>query len=264
MLPAKKHPTSLHPRAGADPSGANFVEGKSVFVVEVEDYELQRSMLYALGAKSVANKMMAHVNLIVHGGAKAPAKAKAKYPQGEFVRATAVLPLFHREVRSFGGFVKALQGHGFTVRNLSDEGDPDFDFFEVPLVEGSLHRSLLAYLEGSPFIRRFATKQHFPIGEREAGFVDFKVPGEAGLTWYYAWREDAWRRVSAQRGEGDYPLEIKGDQLLRVEPLFWRESTGMLFHEYPQIESITGLFIQAGVDARSGAVNGVAISRVWT
>jgi hypothetical protein len=70
--------------------------------------------------------------------------------------------------------------------------------------------------------------------------------------------------VSAQRGEDDYPLEIKGPQLLKVAPAFWRESTGMYFYEYPHTDSITGLFIQAGVDARTGEVNGAAISRVWT
>ncbi|MDC3957092.1 hypothetical protein KEG38_24735 [Polyangium jinanense] len=70
--------------------------------------------------------------------------------------------------------------------------------------------------------------------------------------------------AAPRRGEGDYPLDIKGSQLLRVEPLLWTQSTGMYFHEYPRIDSIDGLFIQAGVDARTGMVNGVAISRVWT
>jgi hypothetical protein len=51
---------------------------------------------------------------------------------------------------------------------------------------------------------------------------------------------------------------------LKVAPVFWKESTGMYFYEYPHTDSITGLFIQAGVDARTGKVNGAAISRVWT
>jgi hypothetical protein len=262
MLPVQQHPTRLHfdPKAAAPD---DFVAGKSVYVVDVDDYELYRSLLYALGAKSVANKMMAHVTVIVHGGEAAPQKARAKYPQGQFVAANAVLPLFHAKVRSFGELVKALQDHGFTVRNPSDEGDPELDFFEMPLSDGSLHKTLLRYLSTSPFIRQFVQKQHFPIDQREDAYVDFEVP-DSGVTWYYAWRTDAWGRVSAQRGEDDYPLEIKGPQLLKVAPAFWRESTGMYFYEYPHTDSITGLFIQAGVDARTGEVNGAAISRVWT
>jgi hypothetical protein len=258
----EQFPTSRHfdPKAAVP---ADFVAGKSVFVVDVDDYDLYRSLLYALGAKSVANKMMAHVNLIVHGGKTAPQKARAKYPQGEFVAADAVLPLFHGKVKSFAEFVKALQAHGFRVRNPSDEGDPEFDFFELPLVEGSLHRTLLHYLATSPFVRGFVRKQSFPIDKREDTYVDFPVPG-LDITWYYAWRGDGWGRVHAQRGDDEYPLEIKGPQLLRVAPVLWKESTGMYFFEYPNIDSIDGLFIQAGVDARTGLVNGAAISRVWT
>ncbi|MGK3989413.1 hypothetical protein WME99_40580 [Sorangium sp. So ce136] len=264
MLPLKRHPTRLHVQAGKAPASAvNFAAGKSAYVVEVDDYALHRSMLYALGAKSVANKMMAHADLIVHGGAAVPPKARAKYPSGELVRADAVLPLFRQEVRSFAEYVRALQRHGFTVRNPSDEGGAKLDFFEMPLVDGSLHATLLQYLGDSPFIRKFVRKQHFPIEEREAAYVPFEVPG-GGVTWYYAWVGDAWGRVSAQRGEGDYPLEIKGDQLMRVEPVFWTQSTGMYFYEYPHVDSISGLFIQAGVDALTGRVNGAAISRVWT
>ncbi|WP_437675703.1 hypothetical protein [Sorangium sp. So ce131] len=264
MLPLKQHPTRLHVQAGKAPANAaNFAVGKSAYVIDVDDYALYRSMLYALGAKSVANKMMAHVDLIVHGGAEAPPKARAKYPSGEFVRADAVLPLFHQEVPSFAEYVRSLQRHGFTVRNPSDEGGATLDFFEMPLCDGSLHATLLQYLRDSPFIRKFAGKQHFPIDEREDAYVPFEVPG-SGVTWYYAWVRDAWSRVSAQRGEGDYPLEIKGEQLMRVEPVFWTQSTGMYFYEYPHVDSISGLFIQAGVDALTGQVNGAAISRVWT
>lgn len=260
--PPQQYPSRLH----FDPSAAvpaDFVAGKSVFVVDVDDYDLYRSLLYALGAKSVANKMMAHVDLIVHGGKTAPQKARAKYPKGEFVAAGAVLPLFHGKVKSFPEFVRALQAHGFRVRNPSDEGDPDFDFFELPLVGGSLHATLLHYLATSPFIRKFVRKQSFPIDKREDGYVDFPVPG-TDLTWYYQWRGDGWGRVHAQRGEDEYPLEIKGPQLLRVAPVVWKESAGMYFFEYPNIDSVDGLFIQAGVDARTGQVNGAAISRVWT
>ncbi|MCA9636425.1 MAG: hypothetical protein KC420_10400 [Myxococcales bacterium] len=264
MLPLNQHPTTGHAKPGDAAPVANFVADKSVFVVDVPDYERQRSMLYALGAKGVANKMMAHVNLILHGGATPPKKAQAKYPKGEFVRASALLPLFHQEIRSFAGYIKALQGHGFQVRNPSDEGDPDFDFFELPLVDGSLHATLLGYLASSPFIRGFVGRQSFPIDRRDEGFVDFELPGREGLTWYYAWHRDAWSRVSAQRGEGDYPLEIRGSQLMAVEPLLWTESTGLYFYEYPNADSVTGLFIQAGIDARSGQVHGAAISRVWT
>lgn len=260
-LPLQQHPTRLHFKAD-QPAPADFVAGKSVFVADVDDYDLHRSLLYALGAKSVANKMMKDVGLIVHGGPKPPQKAVAKYPQGEFVRADAVLPLFHAKVTSFAGFVKALQAHGFRVRNFSDEGDPEFDFFELPLA-GTLHATLLRYLETSPFIRRIARKQYFPIDEREPQYVEFKLPG-ADVTWYYAWVSEAWSRVGAQRGDDDYPLEIKGPQLLRVAPVFWTQSTGMYFYEYPHADSISGLFIQAGVDARTGKVNGAACSRVWT
>jgi len=265
MLPPKQYPTQYHFKPGdAFAPLANFVAGKSVFVVDVDDYDLHRSMLYALGATSVANKMMAHVTLILHGNPEPSPKARAKYPSGEFVRAQSLLPLFHQEIPSFADYVRALERHGFTVRNPSDEADALFDFFELPLCGGSLHETLLKYLETSAFIRKFARKQYFPIEEREDGYVDFPVPGSEGITWYYAFRNDAWSRVHALRGEGDYPLDIKGDQLLRVAPVFWTQSTGMYFHEYPREESVSGLFIQAGVDARTGLVNGAAISRVWT
>ena len=264
MLPIQKHPTQLHfaPGTTAKPV-ADFVTDKSLFVADYDDYELYRSMLYALGAKSVANKQLAHVTVVVHGGSAAPPKARAKYPAATFVPARQVLTRFHQEVRSFNEFVRALQTHGFRVRNPSDEGDPQLDHFELPLVDNSLHATLLHYLGTSPFIRDFAGKRSFPIDTREPAYIDFPVPG-TDLTWYYAWNERAWGRVSAQRGDGDYPLEIKGEQLLRVNPVLWTQSTGMYFHEYPCTESITGLFIQAGVDARTGLVNGAAISRVWT
>jgi hypothetical protein len=264
MLPLKQHSTNLHVQAGkAAANAANFAAGKNAYVAEVGDYDLYRSMLFALGAQGVASKMMANVNLIVHGGAAAPPKARAKYPSGEFVRADAVLSLFHQEVPSFAEYVRALQRHDFRVRNPSDEGDPDFDFFELPLVDGSLHATLLHYLGNSPFIRGFVSQQSFPIDKHEDGYVPFEVPGTKA-TWYYKWVEHGWGRVSAQRGEGDFPLEIKGPQLMSVEPAFWTQSTGMYFYEYPNVDSVSGLFLQAGVDVRTGLVNGAAISRVWT
>ncbi|MEZ4448254.1 MAG: hypothetical protein R3B09_02160 [Nannocystaceae bacterium] len=263
MLPRTQHPDNLHFRPGAAPR-ENFVVDRNAFVVDVESYDRTRSMLYALGAKSVANKMMANVDLIVHGGGKAPAKAIAKYPKGRFIRAQEVLPLFHQEVPDFAAYVRALQGHGFTVRNPSDEGDPSLDFFTVPLLEGSIHASLLEYLKTSDFVRAFAHAQSFPIDTREESYLEFEVPGGRGITWYIRWLSDAWARVSAQRGEGDYPLEIKGPQLMAIAPIFWTESAGLWFNEYPHVDSVDGLFIQAGVDARTGMVHGAAISRVWT
>jgi len=264
MLPLIKHPARWHYAPGKHTEVAtNFVNGKSVFVVDVDDYDLYRSVLYALGAKSVANKMMAHVNLILHGRPEVPSKARAKYPAGEFVPAESAIALLHQEIKSFGDFVRALQRHGFTVRNPSDEADAYFDFFEMPLIEKSLHKTLLHYLGHSEFMRKSAKKQHFPIDKREDAYIDFPMPN-SDVTWYYAWLTDAWSRVYAMRGDGDYPLEIKGSQLLRVAPIFWTESTGMYFHEYPHIDSIEGFFIVAGIDARTGVVNGVAISRVWT
>lgn len=264
MLPLHAHDTALHHDPGkAAARTADFVTGRDIFVADVDDYERDRTLLYALGAKSVANKMMASVDTIVHGGRTAPAKARAKYPAGTFVRAQSVLPLFHREIRSFAEFLRALQAHGFTLRNPSDEGDPELDIFDLPRVDGSLHATLLHYLATSPFIRGFVRRQSFAVDTREPDYIDFPVPG-ADVTWYYAWNRDAWSRVSAQRGDGDYPLEIKGPQLLRIAPVLWKQSTGLLFHEYPHAESIRGLFVQAGVDVRTGRVHGAAISRVWT
>ncbi|MDC0668706.1 hypothetical protein [Nannocystis radixulma] len=264
-LPLKRHPIDAHfqPDAAAPTLAAAVIAGKSVHVAEVDDYDLHRSMLYALGAKGVSNKMMAHVEIVVHGRAKPPQKALAKYPDRTFVRAQEVLQLFHQEVPSFAAYVRALQGHGFTIRNPSDEGDPDLDFFELPVVDGSLHATLLDYLGRAPFIRKFVHAQHFPVDPCQDPFIAFEVP-ESGVTWYYCWAHDGWGRVGAQRGDGDYPLEIKADQLMRVDALFWTESAGMYFYEYPNRDSVDGLFIHAGVDARSGLVHGAAISRVWT
>lgn len=264
MIPLLSHDGTLHhDPEQADGKPADFASGKDIFVVDVDDYDRHRSMLYALGAKSVANKMMANVTTIVYGGKTAPAKARTKYPSGKFVRAPSVLPLFHAKIRSFAEFLRALQAHGFTIRNPSDEGDPRLEVFDVPRVDGSLHATLLHYLATSPFIRGFVRKQSFAVDRREPEYIDFPVP-DAGVTWYYAWNADAWSRVSAQRGDGDFPLEIKGPQLLRVAPVLWKQSTGLYFHEYPQLDSISGLFVQAGVDARTGRVHGAAISRVWT
>jgi len=256
-------PEILHPAprpADAAKVKAGFAEGRCAYLADVPEYDLYRSMLYALGAKAVSNKKVAGVDLIVHAGA-APKAAREKYPGAALVKASAVPALFRREVDGLGAFVRALLRHGFTVRNPSDEGSPELDFFDLPL-EGSLHATLLRYLAASPFIRAFARNQTRARGEAQPEYVPVEIP-ETGRTWYYAWRTDAWSRVSAQRGEGDYPLEIKGPQLLAVLPELWTRSTGLYFHEHPHIESVNGLFIQAGVDAR-GRVEGAAISRVWT
>ena len=261
MLPSRQHKSPPY----SDPAEADAVDlvvGASVFVIEVEDYDMIRSMLYALGAKSVTDKRVAGVTTIVHGKAKKPAKAVEKYPSGRYLRADRIVALFRRCVPTFGAFVEALRSRGFTVRNPSDEGDARLDHFELPLVDGSLHATLLRYLSTSAFIRGFVHKQHFPIDSRVPDFVEFPVPG-TDVTWYSMWITEAWWRVSASRGEGDHPLEIKGPQLLAVAPALWTESAGLHFYEYPHSESIDGLFIQAGIgpDRR---VNGSAISRVWT
>jgi len=139
MIPGQRYPTQWHYKSGQTTSELkNFIRGQSVFVVDVDDYERLRSMLYALGAQSVANKMMAHVNLIVYGGSSIPAKAQAKYPTGKFERAERVLPLFHQEVPSFADYIQAFEKNGFTVRNPSDEGDARFDFPSTPVGGTSL------------------------------------------------------------------------------------------------------------------------------
>lgn len=66
MLPLAQHPNSYHASPGTPSEKTpNAVAGKSAYVVDVEDYELYRTMLYALGAKSVANKLMATADLII-------------------------------------------------------------------------------------------------------------------------------------------------------------------------------------------------------
>lgn len=258
-LPEKRYQAAPRPAEAAKVK-TNFAEGRSVYLADVSEYDLYRSMLYALGAEAVSNKKVAGVDLIVHAGA-APKAAREKYPDAALARASAVPPLFRREVGGFGDFVRALQRRGFTVRSPSDEGDAQLDFFSVPL-KGSLHATLLRYLADSPFVRAFARNRTAPSGDAQPEYLPVEIP-ETGRTWYYAWHTDAWARVHAQRGEGDYPLEIKGPQLLAVLPEFWTRGTGLYFHEHPHIDSIHGLFIQAGVDA-GGRVEGVAISRVWT
>lgn len=257
----QQHPTAWHAvnfPAGPKPL-ENFVVGRSLYLADVREYDAYRAMLYALGAKSVSNRKLAHVDTILYF-AGPPKDARAKYPNGRFVQAKAVLPLFHQEVGSFSEFVRALQRHGFTVRNPSDEGDPDFDHFDLPLT-GTLPKTLLHYLVSSPFIREFAKQQHSHRDTRDDAYVAIDIPG-APAPWYYRWVTGAWSRVYAQRGEGDHPLEIKG--LVDVAPALWTRSTGLYFHEEPHIDSVTGLFIQAGISARTGRVEGAAISRVWT
>lgn len=264
MLPLNQHSTDLHRTPAPTDEGLPDITGKSIYLAETPAYDLHRSMLYALGAHSVSNKMLAHVNVILHGRPAPPKAAKTKYPAAEFHRSSRVLTQFLREVTSFSGFIRALQRSGFTVRNPSDEGSPEFDHFELPLVDDSLHATLLHYLATTPFVRDFA--DHGDRSHRntvDPAYVEFPLPG-SGLKGHILWHPGAWGRVSAQRGEGDYPLEIKGPDLLAVGPVFWTHSTGLYFNEHPDVDSVNGLFIQAGIDAHSGLVNGAAISRVWT
>lgn len=265
MLPDREHPADWHFKTTNNASSAapiaNFVHDRTIYVADAP-YDTYRSMLYALGAKGVSNKMMANVDTIIHGAA-VPKAARTKYPNGVFIKAQTVLPLFHQEVASFSDFVRALIKHGFRVRNPSDEGDPEFDHFSVPLVDGSLHATLLHYLGTSPFIRDFSLNDSPEHDRREEAYVPFPIP-DTTRTWWIRWDTSAWDRVYAQRGEGDYPLEIKGPQLLAVAPVVWTRSTGLYFHRAPHIDSVDGLFIQAGINARTGQVDGVAISRVWT
>jgi hypothetical protein len=263
QLPDREHPTDWHfngKTKGAAPV-ANFVQDRTIYVADAP-YDAYRSMLYALGAKGVTNKLMANVDTIVHGAA-VPKAAKTKYPNGQFIKAQTVLPLFHQEVASFSDYVRALIKHGFRVRNPSDEGDPEFDHFSLPLANGSLHATLRRYLDTSPFIRDFSSHDSPEFDRREESYVPVPIPG-TDRTWWIRWDSTAWDRVSAQRGEGDYPLEIKGPQLLAVAPAVWTRSTGLYFHRAPHIDSVNGLFIQAGINARTGQVDGVSISRVWT
>lgn len=88
--PQATPPTNLHVHPGK-PAAAPAAAGKSIVIVD--DDELHRSMLYALGARSVANKMMAHVELVVHGRPTPPQKARARYPSGEFMHADAIVPI---------------------------------------------------------------------------------------------------------------------------------------------------------------------------
>lgn len=241
----------------------NPFEGRSIYVCESVPYDLYRSMLYALGAKTVSNRMGAGLDQILHAG-PIPSKVSAKYPSAERARADAVLPLFRQRVPSLKAYLDALEAQGFTVRNRSDEGDPDLRALDVPLVDGSLHATLLRWLESSSHLRGYCRKQHFPIEQREAAFREFTPPGAEGWSWYYAWDNGAFHHVTAERDDGPYPLLIKGPDLMSVLPVFYKEITGMYVYEYPHRESITGLFVVAGTDARTGAVTGVTAGRVWT
>ncbi|MEM9981820.1 MAG: hypothetical protein AAF734_04935 [Bacteroidota bacterium] len=262
MLPKETHTTDWHHQPNnADEELNNFVEDRSIFLGEVNNYYIYRSLLYALGATGAYNRMMKEVNLIIHGKATKPAKAVKKYPDGEFLHIEKVLPLVHQEIHSFPSFIQALKKQDFTVRNPSDEGDPQFDFFDLSLENNSLHETLLKYIQTSPFVLDYIGESTPDMGTKEDNYINFENQEVRG---WYKWVTNAWSRVYAQRGEGDYPLEIKGNDLLAVAPIFWTESTGLYVHEYPHIDSVNGLFIQAGIDARTGKVNGVAISRVWT
>ncbi len=241
----------------------NVFEGRTIFVSDVPRYDLVRSMLYALGAKAVAYRSVPGVDMILYG-APIPSKTLAKFPTAERVSASGVLPLFRQRVPSFAAFLRALEEQGFTVRNGSDEGDPDLCVLDEPLSEGSLHATLVHWLNTAPFLSGFCGKQYFPIDKREPQFLEFSVPGSEGLTWYYAWDASAFGHISAQRGDGPYPLTIKGSELMSVLPIFYTQTTGMYVYEYPEKESITGLFVVAGVEAATGKVSGVGLSRVWT
>ena len=57
---------------------------------------------------------------------------------------------------------------------------------------------------------------------------------------------------------------LKGPQWLAVEPLIMEAEHRPVLPRDPEMESVNGLFIQAGVDARTGLVSGAGISRSWT
>jgi len=267
MLPIKKHSTNFHSNGVKTEPLENFLEGKTIFFGEIDyDYYVYRNMAFALGAKVVYNKMMAGVDLIIHGKQTPPQKATAKYPDAASKPVSDLVTLFHQQVDNFHSFIKALQKNGFKIRNFSDEGDPEFDFFELDLINDSIHETLMSYLKNSAFINGFICQRSFDIRDQNPNFIALEYPSR-GITWWYLWTEAGWSRVGAQKylnKDDEYPIEIKGDQLLSIEPVFWKESTGMYFYEYPETESITGLFIQAGIDAHTNKVQGVSISRVWT
>lgn len=238
---------------------ANFALDRRVFLADPLDAAAHAVMLYALGASRVLTTLSGPVDVVVHG--KAPPQAvRNRNPDARHVRSRDILPLFHQEVASFGDLVRALLRHGFAVRNPSDEGDPELDFFSLPLVDDQVAATLLRYLATSPFIRRFAANAAPSRGRNVDEYVAVPVQ-DTGRVGYYVWRTAAWRDVSAQR---DDDLELKGSQLLAVAPALWTRSAGLLFHQHPDHASVEGLFVQAGVSARTGQVEGVAISRSWT
>lgn len=149
------------------------------------------------------------------------------------------------------------------VRNPGDEGDPELDYFELPLVDDSVHATLMHYLATSPFIRRFVDRRTPSRGRDSDAFTAFAVP-DTGRTWYLVPTQDAWARVSALRGDDEMEIELKGAHLLAAAPAFWSRSNGLHFNEHPDPDSVEGLFIQAGLSPRTGRVEGVAISRSWT
>ncbi|KOY85636.1 hypothetical protein AD998_05250 [bacterium 336/3] len=266
MLPLKKHANTFNSLTENQTPLDNFLTDKSIFFGDVDDYYTYRCMAFALGAKVVYNKMMSGVDLIIYGKATPPPKAVAKYPDAILKPVSELSSLFHQHISTFKEFIKALQNNGFTIRNFSDEGDPEFDFFELDLINNSIHDTLMDYLKNSSFINGFIRTPSFPIDKKSEAFSPLEYPKQ-DITWWYLWTEYGWNRVGAQKylkPDDEYAIEIKGDQLLSIEHVFWSESTGLYFYEYPDADSISGLFIQAGIDRKTGKVHGASISRVWT
>lgn len=238
--------------------------GKTVLFTERRGYAGRRVLAFALGAQGAYDKMMAAVSVIVHAGPRPPDKAAAKYPGGAFYSEEEFTARAQQRLGSFPQLVQGLIAHGFKLRNPSDESDERLDVFEQPAAATGLKDSLLEYVQRSPFVASYVREPWGKMPEPpDPAFKPIEIPPR-GVTWWYAFGSTAIDHIQAERGEGEYPQKIKGSDLFEAGCMLWREGTGARLYETPEDDSITGLFLMAGIERHTGRLTGLALSRTWT
>ena len=225
-------------------------------------YPALRLMAWALGAKKASYKMAASVKMTIAQG-ELPLQIKQKAGAIPCEQADDLALSVYENIKGIDQFIKTLQNQGFEFRSPSDEGTTLLDLIDFEPSSDSLEQEVYHYLNHSPFVASYISKQHFEIGKVEEYFHAFQHESTK-LTWWLNWSSDPWHKILGTRTQGRSVTEFKCEDLKYVLPLFCSESLGFHFFEYPKSNSIKGLVVFLGRDRRDGRIKGAAISRVWT